>query len=112
MNVCFFLSADVDLKFSLLPLHSLTPHQPTHTHTHTQTSTQMREHTTVWHLQPPVMQWVVGVTAGSGVLAEHLAYHITAGTRPSTQQQTVSIYLSGTGIEVGENSTDLTYCCN
>lgn len=49
------------------------------------------------------MQWVVGVTTGSGVLAEHLAYHIAAGTRPSTQQQTVSDYLSGTGTEVGEH---------
>lgn len=57
----------------------------------------------MWNVQPPVMQWVVGVTTGSGVLAEHLAYHIAAGTRPSTQQQTVSDYLSGTGTEVGEH---------
>lgn len=37
---------------------------------------------------PPVVQWVVGVGTGPGVLTEHLAYHITSGTRPSAESQT------------------------
>lgn len=62
--------------------------------------------TTVRNVLPPVMQWVVSVGAGSGILAEHLAYHITTGTRPSTEERTETDYLSGTrrGV-VGEPGT-------
>lgn len=42
------------------------------------------------------MQWVVSMGTGPGILAEHLAYHITVGTRPSTESQTEKDYLSGT----------------
>lgn len=45
----------------------------------------LEKHTTVRNVLPPVVQWVVGVGTGPGVLAEHLAYHITVGTRPSTE---------------------------
>lgn len=45
----------------------------------------LEKHTTRRNVLPPVVQWVVSMGAGPGILAEHLAYHITAGTRPSTE---------------------------
>ncbi|KAG7242753.1 hypothetical protein INR49_020128 [Caranx melampygus] len=50
------------------------------------------------YLRPRILinnQWVVSMGTGPGVLAEHLAYHITIGTRPSTEKQTEKDVLRG-----------------
>lgn len=41
--------------------------------------------TTVRNVLPPVVQRVVSVGAGPGILAQHLTYHIAVGTRPLMQ---------------------------
>lgn len=43
--------------------------------------------TTGRNLSPPVVQRVVGVGAGAGVLAQHLTDHINAGSRAAARQQ-------------------------
>ena len=70
-----------------------------------------RKRTTLRNAPPPVVQWVVSVGAGSSVLAEHLAYHITVGTRPSTEQeQTAKDFLSGArkGVATEPGTLELT----
>lgn len=47
-----------------------------------------RKHTTARNVLPPVVQWVVSMGTGPGVLTEHLAYHIAVGTRPLIEEQT------------------------
>lgn len=51
-------------------------------------SQHLEERTTLRNVLPPVVQWVVSVGTGPGILAEHLAYHFTIGTRPSGEKQT------------------------
>lgn len=59
------------------------------------TAKHLEPRTTLRNVLPPVVQWVVSVGTGPGVLAEHLAYHIAVGTRPSTEKQTEKDVLRG-----------------